>query len=92
MENNKNPKSGAKSLLSILIFIIFISLLAWITYGIYEGIIESLTYLIIGILNFFPWIIPFVGIPLGNLIEQLNDDNIIKYQTTDRGEEVLINT
>lgn len=67
MENNKNPKFGAKSLLSILIFIIFISLLAWITYGTYEGIIGSLAYLIVGILNFFPWIIPFVGIPLGIL-------------------------
>ena len=67
MENNKNPKFGAKPLLSILIFLIFISLLSWITYGTYEGIIGSLAYLIVGILNFFPWIIPFVGIPLGIL-------------------------
>jgi imidazolonepropionase-like amidohydrolase len=67
IENDKNSKYVSTSLLSILIFIIFISLLAWVTYGTYEGIIGSLAYLIIGILNFFPWIIPFVGIPLGIL-------------------------
>ncbi len=67
MENNKNSIFKARSLLSILIFIIFVSLLAWITYGTYEGIIGSLAYLIVGILNFFPWIIPFAGIPLGIL-------------------------
>lgn len=67
MENNKNSKSGAKLLLSFFLFIIFVSLLAWITYGSYEGIIGSLAYLIVGILNFYPWIIPFAGIPLGIL-------------------------
>ena len=67
MENNKNSKFGIKSLLAILIFIIFVSLLAWITYGTYEGIIGTLSYLIVGILNFYPWLIPFAGIPLGIL-------------------------
>jgi imidazolonepropionase-like amidohydrolase len=67
MENNKNSKFGSTFLLSILIFIIFVSLLAWITYSTYEGVIGSLAYLIVGILNFFPWIIPFAGIPLGVL-------------------------
>jgi imidazolonepropionase-like amidohydrolase len=67
MENNKNSKFRAELLLSSLLFIIFISLLAWITYGSYEGIIGSLAYLIVGILNFYPWIIPFAGIPLGIL-------------------------
>ena len=66
-ENKENSKFEFTCLLSILIFIIFISLLAWITYGTYEGIIGTLAYLIVGILNFFPWIIPFAGIPLGIL-------------------------
>ncbi|MFX1574488.1 MAG: amidohydrolase family protein [Promethearchaeota archaeon] len=66
-ENNKNSRFKLTGLLSILIFLIFIALLAWITYGTYEGIFGTLAYLIVGILNFFPWIIPFVGIPLGIL-------------------------
>jgi len=67
IEKNKNFKYGSTSLLLILVFVIFISLLAWITYGTFEGIIGSLAYLIIGFLNFFPWVIPFAGIPLGIL-------------------------
>ncbi len=66
-ENNKNSEFKLTCLLSMLIFIIFIALLAWITYGTYEGIFGTLAYLIVGILNFYPWIIPFVGIPLGIL-------------------------
>lgn len=43
------------------------SLLAWITYGTLEGVLGTLSYIIVGILNLFPWIIPFVGIPFGIL-------------------------
>ncbi|MFW9950691.1 MAG: amidohydrolase family protein [Candidatus Thorarchaeota archaeon] len=67
MENRKN----SNFFLSIIIFLVFmailISLLAWITYGNLNDILGSLAYSIIGLLNFYPWIIPFIGIPLGIL-------------------------
>ena len=53
------------------IFLFFITLLvalfAWITYGTMEGVLGTLAYAIVGLLNVFPWIIPFAGIPLGIL-------------------------
>jgi len=52
----------------VLFFLVILtSLLAWITYGTLEGVLGTLSYIIVGILNLFPWIIPFVGIPLGIL-------------------------
>ena len=44
-----------------------IALLAWITYGTIEGVIGMLSYIIVGFLLVYPWIIPFIGIPLGIL-------------------------
>ncbi|MCK4790555.1 MAG: amidohydrolase family protein [Desulfobacteraceae bacterium] len=41
--------------------------LAWATYGTLAGALGTLTYLLVGLLGLFPWIIPFVGIPLGIL-------------------------
>ena len=46
-------------------FTVLIALFAWITYGTIDGVLGTLAYVIVGLLNFFPWIIPFVGIPLG---------------------------
>ena len=51
----------------LFFLVILTSLLAWITYGTLEGVLGTLSYIIVGILNLFPWIIPFVGIPLGIL-------------------------
>jgi imidazolonepropionase-like amidohydrolase len=42
-------------------------MLAWATYGSLEGVLGSLAYLLVGWLGLFPWILPFVGIPLGLL-------------------------
>lgn len=58
----------------LLLFIILISLLAWITYGTVEGVFGMVSYLIIGWMGLFPWVIPFIGIPLGiiNLLGILN--------------------
>jgi imidazolonepropionase-like amidohydrolase len=41
------------------------ALLAWITYGTSTGVLGALAYLLAGLLNIFPWIIPVVGVPLG---------------------------
>ena len=64
-------KSSFKFFNSCIVFLLFlailISLFAWITYGTFDGILGSLAYGIVGLLCIFPWIIPFVGIPLGIL-------------------------
>ncbi|TXT53405.1 MAG: Imidazolonepropionase (modular protein), partial [Promethearchaeota archaeon] len=51
----------------LLLFIILVSLLAWITYGTVAGVFGMVSYLIIGWIGLFPWIIPIVGIFLGIL-------------------------
>ena len=58
----------------LLLFIVLVSLLAWITYGTVEGVFGIISYLIIGWIALFPWIIPFIGIPLGiiNIIGIVN--------------------
>ncbi|MHC1590507.1 MAG: amidohydrolase family protein [Candidatus Helarchaeales archaeon] len=63
----KEPSSN-KWLISAFLFLVFIvgvSIFAWITYGSIEGVLGCLAYLIIGLICVFPWIIPFAGIPLG---------------------------
>jgi hypothetical protein len=60
-------KSSSKTVPCIFFFILVISVLAWITYGTLEGVFGMLSYIIIGIIALFPWIIPFIGIPLGIL-------------------------
>jgi imidazolonepropionase-like amidohydrolase len=66
-EEHKSSSFLTTVLLFLFIITIFISLLAWITYGTVEGIIGMLSYIIVGLLNFYPWLIPFAGIPLGIL-------------------------
>ncbi len=56
----------------LIFFILLIIVLAWITYGALTGVFGMLAYLLVGLLNVFPWIIPFVGIPLGILDIILN--------------------
>ncbi len=51
----------------LFFFTVLVALSAWITYGTIEGVLGSLAYIIVGVLNIFPWIIPFAGIPLGIL-------------------------
>ncbi|MHA1797258.1 MAG: amidohydrolase family protein [Candidatus Helarchaeota archaeon] len=51
--------------LFLFLIVLLTSILAWITYGNLEGVLGMLSYLLIGILCIFPWIIPFIGIPLG---------------------------
>ena len=47
--------------------LVVVALLAWVTYGTFAGVLGMLTYLLVGLLGVFPWIVPFVGIPLGFL-------------------------
>jgi imidazolonepropionase-like amidohydrolase len=65
----ENNKSGifSSSIIIIVFLSLIIALLAWITYGNVEGVFGSLAYAVVGIINLFPWIIPFAGIPLGIL-------------------------
>ncbi len=60
----KKEQSGlfAKSILCLGAIVAFF---AWITYGSSTGVLGALTYLLAGLLGFFPWIIPVVGVPLG---------------------------
>ena len=53
--------------LFLFFFTVIITLLAWITYGTIEGVLGMLSYIIVGFLLIYPWIIPFIGIPLGLL-------------------------
>ncbi|MFW9938260.1 MAG: amidohydrolase family protein [Candidatus Thorarchaeota archaeon] len=80
-EEKKSSSLLATILLFLFIFTIFISLLAWITYGTVEGVIGMLSYIIVGLLNFYPWLIPFVGIPLG-ILDVLNIFGIGMYDLT----------
>jgi imidazolonepropionase-like amidohydrolase len=51
----------------LLGIVLVVTILAWATYGTVAGVLGSLAYLLVGLLDLFPWIIPFVGIPLGLL-------------------------
>jgi imidazolonepropionase-like amidohydrolase len=53
--------------LMVFYFILLVSILAWITYGTLQGVLGMLSYLIIGLLNVYPWIIPIIGTSLGIL-------------------------
>jgi imidazolonepropionase-like amidohydrolase len=63
------PKTGffRVSGLVLFFFTVLVTVLAWITYGSLQGVFGMLAYLLVGFINIFPWIIPFVGIPLGIL-------------------------
>ncbi|MHA1256202.1 MAG: amidohydrolase family protein, partial [Promethearchaeota archaeon] len=60
-------KSSSNRLSCLLLFLTLISILAWITYGTLEGVLGMLSYIIVGFIAVYPWIIPFIGIPLGIL-------------------------
>lgn len=66
-ENEESSNNLNKCIVFLLFLTILISIFAWITYGTLEGALGILAHTIIGILNIFPWIIPFIGIPLGIL-------------------------
>ena len=66
MKENKQNLNFIDSLIGFLLLLtLLISLFAWITYGTIEGVLGALAYTIVGLLNVFPWLIPFIGIPLG---------------------------
>jgi imidazolonepropionase-like amidohydrolase len=62
--HGERPSSWSKFLVSLTGLI---SILAWITYGSLTGVLGTISYLLVGLLGLFPWILPFVGIPLGLL-------------------------
>lgn len=49
----------------LFFFVVLVAILAWITYGDLQGVLGMLAYLLVGLLNIYPWILPFIGIPLG---------------------------
>ena len=60
-------KSSSNRFSCLILFALLVSILAWITYGTLKGIFGMLSYIIVGFLAVYPWIIPFIGIPLGIL-------------------------
>jgi imidazolonepropionase-like amidohydrolase len=60
-------KSSSNRFSCLLLFALLISISAWITYGTLEGVFGMLSYMIVGFIAVYPWIIPFIGIPLGIL-------------------------
>ncbi len=66
-ENNSFINYIASGGIVLFFFTVLVALFAWITYGTVNGVLGSLAYIIVGLLNLFPWIIPFAGIPLGIL-------------------------
>lgn len=82
MNNSNNNISLVRiNGLILLLFLIFVSVLSWITYATLQGVFGMLAYLLIGFLSLYPWIIPFVGIPLG-ILESLNLFGVSIYQIT----------
>ncbi len=68
MNENEGSSSFLNNCIVFLLFLtILISLFAWMTYGTLEGMLGALAHTIVGLLNIFPWVIPFIGIPLGIL-------------------------
>ena len=66
MEMSEN-KSSSNKFSCLLLFALLVAILSWITYGTLEGVLGMLSYIIVGFLAIFPWIIPFIGILLGIL-------------------------
>lgn len=60
-------KSSSNRFSCLLLFALLILISAWITYGTLEGVFGMLSYMIVGFIAVYPWIIPFIGIPLGIL-------------------------
>ncbi len=62
-----------------LFFILLVAVLAWMTYGSLTGVLGMLAYLLVGLLNVYPWILPFIGIPLGIIDMILNNFGMYTY-------------
>jgi len=67
MSDTKSVNLLALGIIFLFLFTILVAVLAWITYGTIEGVLGMLAYILVGIFCIFPWIIPFVGIPLALL-------------------------
>ena len=65
--NNKTFSIIGISALFLYFFTLLVALLAWITYGTIEEVFGMMAFLLLGGLNVYPWLIPFIGIPLGFL-------------------------
>ena len=67
--NEGNQKSNFYNnfVIFLIFFTILISIFGWITYGTLDGVLGVLAFFVAGLLNVFPWFIPFIGIPLGVL-------------------------
>ncbi len=63
MHNRPSSNLGVLFFSLVLVTVI----LAWITYGTLSSVLGALSYLPVGLIGLLPWIIPFVGIPLGVL-------------------------
>jgi imidazolonepropionase-like amidohydrolase len=66
---------------TLFVVVLLVTILAWITYGSLAGVLGMLAYLLVGLLGVFPWLIPYVGIPLG-LLDLLGVLGVGMYQAT----------
>ncbi|MCP4755646.1 MAG: amidohydrolase family protein [Proteobacteria bacterium] len=66
---NKQPNSGKQTVVVIsLMFMLIVSIAAWMTYRSVEGIWGILSFVLVGILCILPWVVPFfVGAIVGIL-------------------------
>ncbi|MEJ2248986.1 MAG: amidohydrolase family protein [Candidatus Lokiarchaeota archaeon] len=64
--------------LVLFFFTLVVSELAWITYGSIEGVLGTISFFLLTILLIFPWIIPFIGIPLG-ILEKISIYDIYNF-------------
>ncbi|TFF63385.1 MAG: amidohydrolase family protein [Promethearchaeota archaeon] len=53
--------------LILFFFTIIVAELGWISYKSIDGVFGTLSFVLLSVIGFIPWIIPFVGIPLGIL-------------------------
>lgn len=54
-------------LLGLTGFLAVAALLGWLVHGTVEGVLGTLAFAVVGLLNLYPWVLPFVGVPLGIL-------------------------
>ncbi|TXT62890.1 MAG: Amidohydrolase (modular protein) [Promethearchaeota archaeon] len=66
-EQNSRNKLFRLNGIGFFYILVIVAILAWMTYGSLQGVLGMLSYIFIGLLNAYPWIIPFIGIPLGIL-------------------------
>ncbi len=69
---DKHQKSGKQSVVAIcLLIMLIVSIAAWMTYRSVEGIWGMLSFVLVGVLCLFPWIVPFFVGPVVGILSLL---------------------